>query len=67
MSLAVDSLSFSYGTRRILDAVSFEVASGAFCALLGPNGSGKSTLIKILAGMQPMLAGYISLFGKHIA
>lgn len=41
--------------------------SGELVCLLGPNGSGKSTLIKTMAGMQPPLAGSISLSGDDMA
>ncbi|MGP5005521.1 ABC transporter ATP-binding protein [Brachybacterium tyrofermentans] len=64
MSLSVDRLSFSYGKRRILEDISFEVAPGAFCALLGPNGSGKSTLVKAIAGVHRAKAGRVSVEGR---
>ncbi|ATG51820.1 ABC transporter [Brachybacterium vulturis] len=67
MSLTVDSLSFSYGTTRILDEVSFEVAPGAFCALLGPNGSGKSTLVKAIAGVHRARTGTVTVEGRATA
>ena len=66
MSLSVTDLSFSYGTRRILEDVSFEVAPGAFCALLGPNGSGKSTMVKAHAGVHRARSGRIAVEGRDI-
>ena len=67
MSLSVSDLSFSYGTRTILDDLSFEVAPGTFCALLGPNGSGKSTMVKALAGVHRAKKGRISVEGHDTA
>lgn len=46
--LSVLDLSFAYGQKRALQAVSLDVAPGRFCALLGPNGAGKSTLFGLL-------------------
>ncbi|AXK45262.1 ABC transporter ATP-binding protein [Brachybacterium saurashtrense] len=65
MSLSVQHLSFSYGTRTILEDVSFEVAPGAFCALLGPNGSGKSTLVKAIAGVHRARKGTVTVEGRE--
>ena len=67
MSLTVTDLSFSYGSRTILDRLSFEVAPGTFCALLGPNGSGKSTMVKAIAGVHRARRGDITVEGRHIA
>jgi iron complex transport system ATP-binding protein len=44
-------VSVSFGGRRVLEEVSFELEPGSFTALLGPNGSGKSTLLKACAGV----------------
>ena len=65
MSLSVQHLSFSYGPRRILEDVTFEVAPGAFCALLGPNGSGKSTLVKAIAGVHRAKSGTVTVEGRE--
>lgn len=67
MSLSVTDLTFRYGKRQILDDVTFEVASGAFCALLGPNGSGKSTLVKAVAGVHRPASGTILVDGTDTA
>ncbi len=46
----LDSLSFSFGSRLILDRVSLHVSNGERAFLIGPNGVGKSTLLRILTG-----------------
>ena len=51
--LKIQSVSVSYGTRRILHEVSLNVQSGEVLALIGPNGAGKSTLIRAASGVIP--------------
>lgn len=51
MTLCVTDLSFRYGSRQILDRVSFTQQEGRILALLGPNGTGKTTLLKSLSGI----------------
>ncbi|MBS0122843.1 ABC transporter ATP-binding protein [Thetidibacter halocola] len=67
MSLSVQELSFSYGAKRALDAVSFEAAPGRFTALLGPNGAGKSTLFSLLTGLFVAPLGRIVVAGHDMA
>jgi ABC-type multidrug transport system ATPase subunit len=40
-----------YGSRAVLDGVSFDVGRGERVALVGPNGSGKTTLLRCLLGL----------------
>ena len=47
----VSSLNKSYGKKKVLEDVTFEIAQGDIVGLLGPNGCGKTTLIKILTGL----------------
>lgn len=49
--LKIQNLSVSYGSRRILHDISFDVESGEVLALIGPNGAGKSTLIRAVSGV----------------
>ncbi|MEX2570537.1 MAG: ABC transporter ATP-binding protein [Gemmatimonadota bacterium] len=48
--LEIDSLSKAYRRRRVLDAVSLQLAHGQAIAVAGPNGAGKSTLMGCLTG-----------------
>jgi iron complex transport system ATP-binding protein len=58
--LQIKQLSCGYGTRVVVQDVSFDLPAGCLLAVLGPNGSGKSTLLKTIAGVLPPLAGSIS-------
>lgn len=61
MRLEVCGVSFSYGSRRVLDDVAFGVESGEFLALIGPNGSGKSTLLKCMCRLLSPCVGTVML------
>jgi putative ABC transport system ATP-binding protein len=65
-ALSVCSLIKHYGSRRVLDAVSFEVAAGERVALTGPSGSGKTTLLNCLGGVDRPDSGEIRLLGGRI-
>ncbi len=51
--LEVKDLSIRYGSKPVLDQISFSLDSHGFYAILGKNGSGKSSLIKALVGEMP--------------
>jgi len=51
----------------ILDAVSFEVGSGASIAIVGASGSGKTTLLGLLAGLDHPTAGEVVLDGVALS
>jgi len=65
-NLSVHDLSFQYGAKQALDAVSLEVSEGTFCALLGPNGAGKSTLIALLTRLLVAPKGDIVIAGHDL-
>lgn len=65
--LVVEAVSYSYGAKRALDAVSFDVSPGQFCALLGPNGAGKSTLFSLLTRLLVTKQGRITVAGHDLA
>ncbi len=46
--IEVESLSLSFGSRRALEAISFQVPSGSVTGFLGPNGAGKTTTLRVL-------------------
>lgn len=55
--IRADGITMRYGSRRVLESVSFEASAGEVTGLLGPNGAGKSTLLHILVGLAPPTAG----------
>ena len=60
--LTVAGLTKSYGGRRAVEDVSFELGPGV-TGLLGPNGAGKSTLIRCLAGLGAWDDGEVRISG----
>src|SRR5690348_13006575 len=47
----VHGLRKSFGTRRVVDGLTLQVAKGEICGFLGANGSGKTTTIRLLCGL----------------
>lgn len=66
-SLKFDRVGFSYGSRRILDNVSFEVERGEIVSLLGPSGCGKTTILNLIAGFLMPTSGVCLAAGREIA
>ena len=58
----MSDLAKSYGGKRAVDGISFEVKSGELYALLGPNGAGKTTTLRMIAGLLNADAGQIHVF-----
>ncbi|PZQ89070.1 MAG: ABC transporter ATP-binding protein [Leifsonia xyli] len=56
----------SYGTRRVLDEVSFDVAPGRMTGFVGGNGAGKTTTMRIVLGVLEPDAGTVTLDGASL-
>lgn len=63
--ITVNSLSKSYGSKRVLEDISFSAESGQIIGLLGPNGCGKTTLLKILVGLIKDHSGDVKIDGEE--
>lgn len=62
--LRINALSKTYGPKKVLDGVSFEVERGKIYGFIGENGAGKTTAIRAITGLSPIENGTIELFGK---
>ena len=56
----------SYGAVQVLDDISLEMADGEFVVLVGPSGCGKSTLLRMIAGLEDITSGQITIGGKVV-
>ena len=61
--LSIADLSLSFGTRRILDKISFSLADNDKLGIIGVNGCGKSTLFKLITGEHTPDEGSIFMAG----
>ena len=59
--MIIKDLAVGYRHRRVASGLSARLEGGTLTALVGPNGMGKSTLLRTLAGVQPPLAGTVTL------
>jgi len=64
--VVVERLSKSYGARRAVSDVSFDMRHGEVMGLLGPNGSGKSTILRILTGYLRPTSGRAQICGFDV-
>jgi lipopolysaccharide export system ATP-binding protein len=64
--LEVSGLVKTYGRRRVVDGVDFEVDAGEIVGLLGPNGAGKTTSFRMTCGMVDPDAGQVQLGGHDV-
>jgi heme exporter protein A len=65
-ALEVRDLSRTFGARKALDKVSFELPRGAFLSIFGPNGAGKTTLLKVLSTLTPPSKGSAKVLGMDV-
>lgn len=61
-----DHVTKAFGTRVILDDISFTLHKGEIFGLIGPSGAGKTTILRTLIGFYPPEAGRVLFEGKQV-
>ena len=61
------SITKSFGDVRIIKGVDLAIGDGEFCVFVGPSGCGKSTLLRMIAGLEDITSGSLSIGGKEMA
>jgi len=61
--IIVEDLRIGWGTRVLMERVTFDIERGTTFAILGGSGSGKSTLLRYLIGLEQPMAGRIDIEG----
>ncbi|MFE7515874.1 ABC transporter ATP-binding protein [Streptomyces sp. NPDC057540] len=62
-AIEVRGLHKTYGGRKVVDGVSFEVGEGEIFGILGPNGAGKTTTVECVEGLRTPDAGTVRVCG----
>jgi multiple sugar transport system ATP-binding protein len=65
-SVSFSKIEKNFGKVKVLHGISFDIADGEFVVLVGPSGCGKSTLLRMLAGLEEISGGDISIDGRVI-
>ena len=63
--IRVENVSKSFGSKKALHQISFEIKEGEIFGFLGPSGSGKTTMINVLTGQLTADQGKTVLLGKN--
>ncbi len=63
--IRVENVSKSFGSKKALHQISFEIKEGEIFGFLGPSGSGKTTMINVLTGQLAADQGKTVLLGKN--
>jgi multiple sugar transport system ATP-binding protein len=65
-NVTIDKARKAYGAVEVLHGVSVDIADGEFVVLVGPSGCGKSTLLRMIAGLENITGGTISIGGRVV-
>jgi multiple sugar transport system ATP-binding protein len=65
-SVSVRDVRKNFGSTKILHGVNVEISDGEFVVLVGPSGCGKSTLLRMIAGLENISGGEISIGGRVV-
>ncbi|MET3927065.1 sn-glycerol-3-phosphate ABC transporter ATP-binding protein UgpC [Devosia sp. 2618] len=64
--LSLKRLEKSFNEARIIKGIDLDVSEGEFVVFVGPSGCGKSTLLRMIAGLEDVTSGEISISGKVV-
>jgi alpha-glucoside transport system ATP-binding protein len=65
-SVTIRDLKKSYGDLQVMHGIDLDVNEGEFVVFVGPSGCGKSTLLRMIAGLEEVTSGEISIGDKVV-
>jgi multiple sugar transport system ATP-binding protein len=65
-SVAIRDVRKSFGTAAVIHGVDVTIADGEFVVLVGPSGCGKTTLLRMIAGLENISGGEISIGNRVV-
>ncbi|HNY37013.1 MAG TPA: ABC transporter ATP-binding protein [Petrotogaceae bacterium] len=67
MIINIENVNKSFGSKHILNNISFSVQEGEIFALIGPNGAGKTTTIRCIFGELMPESGKVEVFSSPVS
>jgi len=55
-----------YGDTQVMHGVDLDIGDGEFCVFVGPSGCGKSTLLRMIAGLEDITEGSVSIGARDV-
>jgi multiple sugar transport system ATP-binding protein len=65
-TLTLRDLRKSYGSHEVIKGVDLAIADREFVVFVGPSGCGKSTLLRMIAGLEEITSGELSIDGNRV-
>jgi multiple sugar transport system ATP-binding protein len=65
-SVTIAGVKKAFGDVEVLKGISIDIADGEFVTLVGPSGCGKSTLLRMLAGLEKISSGQMTIDGQVV-
>lgn len=64
--LTIKNATKSFGTKKVLDQVSYDFPTGKITVILGPSGGGKTTLLRCISGLESFDSGEMLLDNQNL-
>ena len=65
-AITLTNIKKSYGTTDVIKGVDISIETGEFVVFVGPSGCGKSTLLRMIAGLEDITSGTLTIAGKVV-
>ncbi|MDR3496394.1 MAG: sn-glycerol-3-phosphate ABC transporter ATP-binding protein UgpC [Ancalomicrobiaceae bacterium] len=65
-AITIEGATKNFGPVQVLKGIDLAIEPGEFVVLIGPSGCGKSTLLRMIAGLDDLTSGSISIDGRRV-
>ena len=65
-NISINKINKFFGNVQVIKDVSLDIKSQSFTVLVGPSGCGKSTMLRMIAGLEDINSGTISIDGQVV-